>query len=458
MNQWDIPGLAVGVIAEGNVVYAHGFGVRDAENGGSVDTKTLFPVGNCAEPLISLMQCKLRDAGDLDLDSPLAKYLPPQTPGFHDFFEKLTPRDFLCQRSGLPNVGWMRELESRSRAEIVAAMRGMVPAVDWRGGFRDSWLNVVVGEHLVEQVTGRTFEQAVSEAVFDPLGMSGSTWGADALAACNNAVSSHELREGQLHKIQGATVLGAGPVAWLNSNVDDLLRLMKIYTGEVRTDGNVFLNPKSLREMIQPHVFVYWNRSPEYAPTTYGLHWGMNQVGAHYHARLGGFGRGTEALLSFLPGSGIGVVLLANRGGDALTYLTAVKRVIVDHLLGNEPNDWIETAWARIQRRRRDRSSATAVVPTTVVEATALDHFVADYHHELHGELRVFQENGRLMIERGGGLIPLRRTAIDQFFGAKESPWSSLAIDFRRSSQGEVVAIAFEVAGETTVFLRGGAP
>src|SRR5450755_4207265 len=102
MNDWKIPGLAIAIVKDGEVVFSQGFGKRDVEHNLEVTPHTIFPIGSATKAFTTMAMALLADEGKLDWDVPVKEYLP--TFKLYDTFatERMTPRDLVCHRSGLP--------------------------------------------------------------------------------------------------------------------------------------------------------------------------------------------------------------------------------------------------------------------------------------------------------------------------------------------------------------------
>ena len=102
MQDWKIPGLAISIVKDGEVLFSQGFGKRDADEGKDVTTQTLFPIASCTKAFTATSMAILADEGKLDWDTSVKRYLP--TFKLYDLFasEHMTPRDLVTHRSGLP--------------------------------------------------------------------------------------------------------------------------------------------------------------------------------------------------------------------------------------------------------------------------------------------------------------------------------------------------------------------
>ena len=157
-----VPGLSITLIRGGKTYWSHGFGVRDAKTGQPVVDETIFEAASLSKPVFAYGVLKLVDAGKLDLDAPLSKYLPKPYIEGDPRIEKITARVVLSHRTGFPN---------------------------WRGDDHNLTIHFTPGERfsysgegfvylqkVVEQITGKPLNEYMTEAVFRPLGMASSSY------------------------------------------------------------------------------------------------------------------------------------------------------------------------------------------------------------------------------------------------------------------------------------------
>ncbi|MGB6864192.1 MAG: serine hydrolase domain-containing protein, partial [Candidatus Aminicenantaceae bacterium] len=162
MAEWGVPGMAVGVIKDGEVIYMKGFGYRDVEKQLPVTSKTLFAIGSSTKAFTAISVGMLVDDGKLDLDTPLIEYLPDFR--LYDDYATLhtTPRDLLCHRTGMPGYDPIWILSSRSRDEYYHRLRYLEPNAGFRDVFQYNNFMYMVAGILVGRLGGGSWEKFVS--------------------------------------------------------------------------------------------------------------------------------------------------------------------------------------------------------------------------------------------------------------------------------------------------------
>ena len=159
MHENDIPGVAIALIQDGEVVWTEGFGVANTLTRQPVSAETLFEVASNSKVVTAYVALRLVDQGLLSLDEPLNAYLPEPWLPPSEYRDAITLRHVLSHSSGLGHG-------TPSRDNLFAPGRGYSYSAV---GFQ--YLQVVI-----EQVTGQSLEQVAQELVFTPLGMSSGSF------------------------------------------------------------------------------------------------------------------------------------------------------------------------------------------------------------------------------------------------------------------------------------------
>ena len=161
MKDGDVPGLSLAVVRDGTIAWHAGFGVKNAETGGAVADDTIFEAASLSKPVFAYLVLKLVDAGKLDLDAPVSRYLPG------DYVDDprisaITVRRVLSHATGFPN--WRP--------------RGQELKIEFPPGERFSYSGegFVYLQKAVENVTGQTLEALARRLVFEPLHMTDTSY------------------------------------------------------------------------------------------------------------------------------------------------------------------------------------------------------------------------------------------------------------------------------------------
>src|SRR5579883_37510 len=155
MEDWKVPGLALAVVVDRELVLCAGYGRRDVEAGLDVTPRTLFPIASATKAFTTMSLALLADEGKIDWDTPVREYLPDFRLYDSVASERMTPRDLVTHRSGLPrhDLAWYNS--SASRAELVSRLRYLPPNKDFRAVWQYQNLMYMTAGYLVEVITGQ---------------------------------------------------------------------------------------------------------------------------------------------------------------------------------------------------------------------------------------------------------------------------------------------------------------
>ena len=167
----QVPGLAVGVIRDGEIIFMEGFGYRDLKNKLPVTPKTVFGIGSVSKSFTSLSAAILVDERKLSWDTPVIEYLP-EFKLYDDYAtHHTTLRDMLCHRTGMAEHMLMTYGSPFSREEVFRRLRYLEPNSGFREKYQYINLMCMTAGYLVGRIWGGTWEDFVVKRILHPLGM-----------------------------------------------------------------------------------------------------------------------------------------------------------------------------------------------------------------------------------------------------------------------------------------------
>jgi CubicO group peptidase (beta-lactamase class C family) len=386
MARDQIPGVAVGVVERGHLVFARGFGYRDLDKHLPVTPNTLFPLGSCSKMFTATAIALLADEGTIALDAPVRTYLRDFSLQDPVASATLTPRDLLTHQSGLPRHDFFWYQAPFSREELYDRLRFLEPSGPPRTQWRYNSLMFVVAGRIVEKVSGESWESFVDSRILAPLHMRRTLLSAEAMESDSDHASPYAMREGRVREIPMLKSLSAiAPAGAVQTSVQDLARWLTFHA----TRSPALLGEDLWRELHRPQAEMPAPDQTEVAHPYYALGWIHESYRGHPLVVHNGSIDGFTVHLGFLPETGQGLILLMNRD-FATDALMALAYSAYDRLLGLEPLDW--------ERRLQE-------VPTPLqdVRDIALDfpieEVVGRYEHRAYGALTVRAEGNRLVMQ-----------------------------------------------------------
>lgn len=336
IDRYGLPGIAVGVIEDGKVVYAKGHGETVAGSRDPVTPKTLFKIASNSKAMTGAVLARLVQQGKLQWDDPVVKHLPQFA--MHDPWvtAHMTVSDLLVHNSGLPEGGgdlmlWP-EPNLFTRDDIVGGLRHIKPAYGFRAGYAyDNLLYVVAGE-VAAAAGGASFEALVRRELFEPLGLAGCRVGEFALADAGSVAQPHGRDNGRNVPIRrdGAVVpaIASAAAGGIRCTLDDML----VWAGNWLVPDAAqlqWLGTEQRREMVEARTPMpisaqrrRWDNTHYYA---YGYGFRLADVDGEWTVSHTGTLGGMYSMMMLLPDRRSGFVFMINgQGGAARTVLGTV--------------------------------------------------------------------------------------------------------------------------------------
>ncbi|UCE41413.1 MAG: serine hydrolase [Candidatus Aminicenantes bacterium] len=395
ISEWQIPGMAIGVVRDGEIIYMEGFGFRDLENKLPVTTKTVFGIGSISKSFTSMSVALLVDEAKLKWDTPVISYLPDFK--LYDDYATLhaTPRDLLCHRTGMADHQLMTYGSPFSREEVYMLLRYLEPNLGFRDRFQYNNLMYLTAGYLVGRVSDGTWEDFIRKRILKPLEMDATNFSLEIKDADDHSLP-YIFSGGEITTLPFRRRDASGPSGGLNSNIEDMLKWLKLHLDQGKVGEKQLISEKSLIEILTPQMPVNYTPGSAIGPVTdYGFGWNIQPYEGHHLNHVGGWIEGFVTWISFMPVENIGVAVLCNMSDCQLPLF--INYVIYSRLLGLEKFDWDKYLKSNKPRylsrsynsRRKPRSNPNRPSsPPEVLEGI--------YDHPAFGRIIIAHENGNL--------------------------------------------------------------
>jgi len=347
MEAFQTPGIAIGVVKNGELVYAKGHGLREIGRPDLVDPGTIFQIASLTKAFTTASLGLLVDEGKLDWDDRVIDYLPEFRMYDPWVTREFTIRDLLTHRSGL-GLGagdllfWPQARSTRD--DVIKAMRYLKPETSFRTAYAyDNLLYAIAGE-VVSTISGVAWEDFVEARIMQPLGMTECRSLPDRVEDNPNRATPHMVVNGELEatffSVRGATA-AAGAV---NCNISGLAKWAAMHlAGGAFPDGQRLLSEETHEELWKPVTLIPVNdREREHARThfaAYALGWGLRDFFGHLHVGHGGGLQGMTTHIAMLPEKDVAVIALTNQWSRASR---AVTSEILNAYVSQNPKGWVE--------------------------------------------------------------------------------------------------------------------
>ena len=338
-----IPGIALAIVQLGSAPHLRGFG--EDGRGKAISPDTPFPIGSVTKSFTSLLVRQAIDAGQLDADAPVQRYLPWFRVSDANASARITLRHLLNQTSGFSHADGLAPLVQQGKASVEQLARGLATVSLNRPvgeRFEYSNLNVMLLGAVLEAVTGRTWPAQVQQQVFEPLQMKHSHVDLDAGRQAG-MTAVHRLWFGLPVAHQVRLLPGMAPAGSLVSSANDMARYLAMLLAEGQGPTGRVVSQQAVTQLLAPAAplrrFKLGTTDFEFR---YGEGWLVGPFGAAPDARwhqgaLAAF----EAWTVLLPDTQQAVVLLINVKSDlpfnGLNAVTSRLAIGVVNLLRGQP-------------------------------------------------------------------------------------------------------------------------
>jgi CubicO group peptidase (beta-lactamase class C family) len=451
LKEWGAPGMAVAILVGGQVVYSKGFGVGE-EGGHAITPETVFQIGSISKSFTSALVGQLVDEGKLHWSDPVVDAFPEFQMYDPWVTREFTVEDTMSQRSGMaPYAGDFLAFLGRSRDEIIAAIRHIKPVSSVRSQFayvNNMWL---VAAKVIEAKGGKSWEEAVQQSLFQPLGMTRSSTGMEGLYGDANHATPH-LREGrsatplrQSWPFAG-WVYTYGPAGGINSTVLDMARYAEMQL-EGGVDGKTLLSEQTLQKLHSPHIYIGGTRkSPakdvsQVAPASYCLGWLRQELSPQPLVWHNGGTSGSKSVIGLLPESDAAIVVLTNLGDTELPE--ALMYRFYDLYLERPEQDYS----ANFLKARQEAVASRPERPKNAAPAQALSAYSGTYRNDVYGRVEVHPEGKGLRAVLEPNVVMRMRPwnrdtfVFDDFINPADPPQFAT---FRFDNDGRVEALQID--------------
>ena len=470
------PGVSIAIVEDGKVTLAHGWGVRDITTNQPVDADTIFFTGSTGKAFTNAALATLVDDGKIKWDDRVIDHMPDFRMYDPWVTREMTIRDLLVHRSGLGlGQGDLLFLPNSdlTRKETVRRIRYLKPATSFRSGYAyDNILYMAAGQ-LIEEVTGRTWEQYLRSRVFGPLGMKNSTNTDADFQANPNHARPHSRSDGPIHGLgtqapldENATISqNAAPAGGLAISANEMSRwlLTQLSRGKIPGSDKRLFSEEQSKQMWEGVVPTPIRQfPPEFAATEpnfnlYALGWTISDYRGAKVVGHDGAVFGSQATVALLPDKNVGIFIAANSEDGEI--ILGLRDELLDHYLGAPRNNWPE----RFHRWKVGRLNAAAkqvqtaaAKPAKIGPSMPLANYVGEYADPWYGTIKVTRAGKGLAVHfphSKGMEGPLTHYQYDTFKTNPALKWVEPAyVTFSIGADGKVDRVTMKAVSPAADF------
>ncbi|PCI54630.1 MAG: serine hydrolase [Alphaproteobacteria bacterium] len=407
MGKFDVPGIAVGIIKDGTVIHARGYGVRNINKKGRVDAETLFSIASTGKSFTTAAIALLVDEGKVSWDDKVIDYLPDFRMYDPWVTREFTVRDLLIHNSGL-GLGagdlmfW--PTANFTRKEIISNLQYLKPVSSFRSEFAyDNLLYIVAGE-VIAAVSGMPYEDFVDNRILKPLGMKYCAANLEPLKNHKNVADPHMVKDGKIQNAIRDIKLGENVVVaaagGMQCSVKSILKWHDMHLRKGRLpSGDIFLSKEQQAEIMTPQTILpvrpnnkEWFNS---SFSAYGLGWVLSDYKGYKIEQHSGGLLGMLSLNAMIPDLGLGVVIYTNQ--QAGVARSAIMNSILDTYISDKKTDWISRLYDLKQKRLAAAAKAVPdMAEAPYVPTGGLTPYAGSYRDPWFGDVIITENKSEL--------------------------------------------------------------
>lgn len=318
MRRYHNPGAAVVIVYDTTVILLKGYGVKETGTNDSINTHTVFRLASVSKPFASFLTAILVQEKILDWNDTVLHHWPGFKLRTPEQTKQITLKHVLSHTSGLPYHTYTNMIEEALPFDTLLSYLRDVKLVS-RPGELYSYQNVgfsIIGK-VIEERTGKTYQQQLSEKVFNPLNMEDASSDYYGLISSGNMAQPHMFKRGKLRPtVVNDTYYNVSPAGGVNASIDDMAKWLKALLGSrqdviTQESMNTFFTPNVLANSRNRN-FYRWQRVKQ---AYYGLGWRILRFPNDTLMYHGGYVTGYRSEVAVHPTARVAICVLSNAPG-----------------------------------------------------------------------------------------------------------------------------------------------
>ena len=408
IDEWKVPGMAVAVVKDGEVVFMKGYG--NAVMGDSVTApvpvtpQTQFVIASTSKAFTAGLLANVMDEyPEIKWDAPVINYLPDFKMYDPWVTKNFQVREIMSHHSGfnsyalddLPPWGYDRD-------DLYKIYSVLQPTYSFRTKYAYNNSMYTIAAKIIEKYTGKSWDDALIERIFTPLEMKNSTTGNISFYTAENLAQGYRMRKAEdkdeivvvprTDKDDAFAWLSAvAPAGFVISTVEDMANWVKMHLNHGTYNGKEVISRKNHNMLWYPQTIT---GSDSTRLTNYAQGWTVEFGEQGRYIRHTGLAYGYTALVGMVPDMDLGFVFLTNNGSSSDPQ-SALGRDLIELYKGNK-SDYFGEYFADYKEDLFSKDEPKAKEEVTPVAALANKAYDGNYTLEPFGTAKVYEKDGQL--------------------------------------------------------------
>ena len=409
IDEWKVPGMAVAVVKDGEVVFLKGFG--KAHLGDSlteavdVTPQTQFVIASTSKAFTSGLLANVMDEyPEIKWNTPVKEYLPDFKMYDPWVTENFQVREIMSHHSGfnsyalddLPAWGYDRD-------DLYRIYSVLQPTYSFRTKYAYNNSMYTIAAKIIEKYTGKSWDEAMVERIFTPLQMKNSTTGNLSFYTAPNLAQGYRMKKAEdkdeivvvprTDKEDAFAWLSAvAPAGFVISTVEDMANWVKMHLNHGTFNGKEVVSRKNHDMLFYPQTIT---GSDSTRLTNYAQGWTVEYGNQGRFIRHTGLAYGYTALVGLYPELDLGFVFLTNNGSTSDPQ-SALGRDLIEMYKGNDNSDYFGEYFAEYKEDLFSKDEKEEKPQQSPVEPLANKAYVGSYKLEPFGTAKVYEKDGAL--------------------------------------------------------------
>lgn len=466
MEDWNMPGLGIGIVYKDELIYQKGYGYRDYGNKLPFTPQTLVQIASNTKLFTVIAAGMLVEEGILTWDEPIKKAVP-EIEFSSDFLNNnVTLRDMLGHMTGISRHDLIWYQSDFTRKEIFDRIKYLEPTAPLRT--KQIYNNIMftaVG-YIIELKTGMTWEDFVTERILKPLDMNQTLYSIEKMQQTKDyGVPYNERRDTTLlYKIDLKTDGHAvGPAGAIISSVDDISRWVITILNNGNYKGKQVIPQSVLKETLQP-VFSFANTNAEQKGWTESLN-SQAALGrftevykGNFRTKHGGSMPGFHTQIQFLPFDSIGIITFGMGSHSAEVAYNIVPNFLTEHILKLSHTDWNARLISERDLDKSQYKSARSKAGFDKVDNTVPSHLIAEYTglftNPMYGDFEVYLRNDSMFLNFRNTELPLSHYHYNRFDTPDDEDFGKWSLNYLINPQGEIGSFTVSLDQKEAKFVK----
>jgi CubicO group peptidase (beta-lactamase class C family) len=407
MSNFNVAGLAIGVVQDGKIIHSQGYGYANAETKKSVTENTNFAIASNSKAFTATAMAILVEEGKVKWDTKVKAIIPEFTMYNSYVTDNFTIEDLLSHRSGMGlgqgDLMWFPDGNDFEIGDMINAFSNVTPESGFRTEMQYNNILFFIAGEVITRASGMSWEDFVAKKIMEPIGMESSVTSISRIGNLELA-KPHTSARGNLKVLNDYGKQPNGAAAGIYANVNDLCNWMMLNLNHGTIgDTKIFDSQTQKDHLWKTQTVLSANRNPKYNAHFggYGLGWFLGDVNGNMVASHSGGMPGMLSKTTLITDMNIGIVILTNTSDDGSMVFSALTNTLVDAFVGVESTDWI-SRYATYYRNNTAFADSVLTVTWGKVNANKPgmydEQIVGKYRDSWFGDIDITQKKDKLIL------------------------------------------------------------